>query len=102
MRKQKLNKEKFLKTEFGSNLMECVTAWDHWITELGKFTPNATGREYKEAQKAANWCQAQWEVYQLAMKQFYGIEYCFNRTDEYFGVYTEDETDYLFEIERKE
>lgn len=30
----KLNKEKFLKTELGSSLKECVTAWDHWITEL--------------------------------------------------------------------
>ena len=30
----KLNKEKFLKSELGGNLQECVTAWDHWLTEL--------------------------------------------------------------------
>lgn len=29
----KLNKEKFLKSELGGNLQECVTAWDHWLTE---------------------------------------------------------------------
>ena len=28
-RKMKLNKEKFLKSELGGNLQECVTAWDH-------------------------------------------------------------------------
>lgn len=32
----KLNKEKFLKSELGGNLQECVTAWDHWLTELRK------------------------------------------------------------------
>lgn len=29
----KMNKEKFLKTEFGSSLEECITAWDHWLAE---------------------------------------------------------------------
>lgn len=26
-----MNKEEFLKTEFGSTLKECITAWDHWL-----------------------------------------------------------------------
>ena len=82
----KMNKEKFLKTELGSGLQECITAWDHWL-EVGD-------------RKAAYWCQAQWEVYKMAVRQFYGIEYCFSRTDEYFGVCTEDETDWLFKVER--
>ncbi len=82
----KMNKGKFLETELGSSLMECVTAWDKWI-EIGD-------------RKAALWCQAQWEVYQMAVKQFYGIEYHFTRTDEYFGVVTEDETNWLFKVER--
>ena len=34
----KLNKEKFLKSELGGNLQECVTAWDHWLTELRSLT----------------------------------------------------------------
>lgn len=69
----KMNKEKFLKTELGSSLQECITAWDKWL-EVGD-------------RKAAYWCQAQWEVYKMAVRQFYGIEYCFSRTDEYFGVW---------------
>ena len=94
----KLNKEKFLKTELGSSLHECITAFDHWLTELRKFSID---QEYRKTRKAADWCQAQWEVYQMALKQFYGVEYHFTRTDEYFGVCTEDETDWLFKVERE-
>lgn len=97
----KLNKEKFLKSELGGNLQECVTAWDHWLTELRKFNINTVGQKYRETRKAADWCQAQWEVFQMVMRQFYNIEYHFSRTDEYFGVCTEDETDWLFKVERE-
>ena len=79
-------KLKFLSSEFGSSLQECVAAWDKWL-EIGNM-------------KEALWCQAQWEVYKMALRQFYGIEYFFTRTDEYFGVCTEDETDWLVKVER--
>lgn len=96
----KLNKDKFLKSELGSSLKECVTAWDKWLDELRKY-PWGT-EEYKRERKAAEWCQAQWEVYQMAVKQFYGVEYHFSRTDEYFGVCTDDESDWLFKVNRAE
>lgn len=83
---RKMNKENFLKSELGSHMKACVTAWDNWVS-MGE-------------KKAATWCQAQWEVYQMAIKQFYGVEYHFTRTDEYFGVVTEDESDWLFKVER--
>lgn len=97
----KLNKEKFLKTELGGNMVECLTAWDKWLIELRKFSINDTDREYIKTRKAADWCQAQWEVYQMAVKQFYGIEFFFTRTDEYFGACTYDESDWLFKVERQ-
>lgn len=97
----KLNKGKFLKTELGSSLEECIAAWDHWLAELRKFNIDTVGQKYREIRKAADWCQAQWEVYRMALKQFYGVEYHFTRTDEYFGVCTEDETDWLFKVERE-
>lgn len=37
----------------------------------------------------------------MAIRQFYGVEYCFTRTDTYYGLVTEDETDWLFRVERK-
>lgn len=94
----KLNKEKFLKSEFGCSLEECVAAWDKWLEE--QRNNDYCSGEYKRAMQSALWCQAQWEVYQMAVKQFYGIEYFFSRTDEYFGVCTDDETDWLFKVER--
>lgn len=97
----KLNKEKFLKTEVGSNLKECITAWDHWITESRRYAYELmTNREYLAAKEGAAWCQAQWEVYKMVLLQFFGVEYCFTRTDEYFGLVTENEEDWLFKIER--
>lgn len=36
----------------------------------------------------------------MVLLQFFGIEYNFTRTDEYFGLVTEDEENWLFKIER--
>lgn len=94
-----MNKEKFLKTELGSSLQECIIAWDFWLTKLQTNGPEWSA-EYQSYRKSADWCQAQWEVYKMAIHQFYSIEYHFTRTDEYFGVVTEDETDWLFKINR--
>ena len=96
--KMMLNKEKFLKTEFGGNLQECIASWDMYLTRLSGMHYQPTG-DYHELRRGATWCQAQWEVYKLALKQFYSIEYNFTRTDEYYGVCTEDE-DFLFKVER--
>lgn len=96
--KMMLNKEKFLKTEFGGNLQECIASWDMYLTRLSGMHYQPTG-DYHELRRGATWCQAQWEVYKLALKQFYSIEYNFIRTDEYYGVCTEDE-DFLFKVER--
>lgn len=90
----KMNKEKFLKSELGSGMIECVKYWDYCILKFGNLF-----EEQKYRMQAA-FLQAQWEVYKMAVRQFYGIEYCFSRTDEYFGVCTEDETDWLFKVER--
>ena len=96
-----MNKEKFLKTELGSNMEVCIRSWDYWLCQLKNYSykpmPNSA---YKKAKEKAARCQAQWEVYQMALQQFYGIEYHFSRTDEYFGIVTEDESDWLFKVER--
>lgn len=94
----KMNKAKFLKTELGGTLKDCITSWDTALSNCRKYGYKT--EEYKRERKVADWCQAQWEVYKMAIRQFYGIEYCFSRTDEYYGIVTEDETDWLFKIER--
>lgn len=83
----KMSKEKFLKTEFGAEMTNCIDCWDFYI--------------YTNNYNSAKLCQAQWEVYQMAVKQFYGIEYHFTRTNEYYGIVTADEKDWLYKVERK-
>lgn len=36
----------------------------------------------------------------MILRQFYGMEFHFTRTDEYFGIVTEDETVWLMKVER--
>lgn len=91
----KLNKEKVLKTEFGGELECMITAWDQALEK------NRRTGEDTEILRTLAWCQAQWEVYRMAIKHFYGVEYHFTRTDEYYGLCTEDETDFLFKKDRK-
>ena len=95
VQKRILKKEEFLKSEFGSELECTITAWDEALEKH-----NRTGED-KDILRTLAWCQAQWEVYRMAMKQFYGVEYHFTRTDEYYGLCTEDETDFLFKKYRK-
>lgn len=96
----KINKEKFLKTELGSGLKECVIAWDRALDECGKRRHSEIG--CSKARRAADRCQAQWEVYQVVLRQFYGIEYHFTRSDGHVGVVTEDGGDWLFRMEKGE
>lgn len=67
----KMNKEQFLKTEFGGELESTITAWDDALSR---------NREDKEVLRTLAWCQAQWEVYRMAIKHFYGVEYHFTRS----------------------
>ena len=82
----KFNKEKFLKTWFGAEMKNCIDCWDLYIRTKDDVR--------------ANLCYAQWQVYKLAIKQFYDIVYCFSRTDEYYGLVTEN-GDWLYKNYRK-
>lgn len=94
----KLNKEKFLKTEVGAELKSCIISWDKALDDCRKYSWETV--EYKCERKVADWCQAQWEVYKIVLLQFFGVEYCFTRTDEYFGLVTKDGKNWLFKINR--
>ena len=82
----KMNKEKFLKTELGAEMTNCIDCWDLYLS--------------KKDHESALLCQAQWTIYKMAIKQFYSIEYHFTRTDDYYGIVTEDESDWLYKVER--
>lgn len=84
-----LNKEEFLKTEFGTELKNCVMMIDYYHYSF-------------KNRKEEAWWRAQWFVYEGALKHFYGIEYYYICTDKYFGAATADRKDWLFKIKRNE
>ena len=89
-------KKQFLASEFGKELVSMITAWDQALEK------NSRIGEDKEVLRTLAWCQAQWEVYRMAIKHFYGVEYHFSRTDEYYGLCTEDESDWLMKVDREQ
>ena len=70
----KLNKEKFLKTEVGAELRNCIKIWDNAIEERRKVTPGFSCNEdeglgFQYWEKTCAYCQAQWEVYKMVILQ---------------------------------
>lgn len=98
MEKLIFNKEKFLKTDFGKALKECAVHLDSVVAGLWNYLMDSDER--LKMQRQLDLRLAQWDVYQAAMQQFYGLKLCFMRTDKYFGVCTEDEAFWLFRTER--
>lgn len=95
-----MNKEEFLRTELGREI--CITARElnFIMDEQAKISEWENFSEYEVYKTRIQIRLAKLDVFKIAIKQFYGIEYHFTRTDEYFGLVTEDETDWLLKIER--
>jgi hypothetical protein len=102
----KLNIKKFMMTEMGGELEETIKAWDQALEERRKVTPGIgdpdQGMGFGYWDRTCKSCQDRWEVFKLAIRQFYGIEFNFTRTDEYFGICNDDETIWLMKENRKE
>lgn len=82
--------EEFLQTEAGEEMKETIRLWDRVLTR----------QEGEKKDHASNVCGAKWEVFKMFLKQLYGIEFFFTRTDEYFGICTEDERIFLMKERR--
>lgn len=104
---EKLNKDAFLKSELGWKLEETALAWNMALEErerlqksgelLDDFDLKSKLRAYGNIVRS---CQDRWLVFKLMFKQFYGIEYQFKQIEEYYGICTKDETDWLFRKKR--
>lgn len=93
-----LDKKEFRMTEFGAMMVNIIMEWDQVMHDY--YGGLAARETNPEVEKKFIQCLAQWEVCQIVMRQFYGIEYHFTRTDEYFGICTEDESDWLVKVYR--
>lgn len=97
----KLVKARFERTEFGGQMVETVKALDFYLEEKSHTSQWQEPEKYEELNKDIDRLFAQFEIFRLAVKQFYGVEYHFTRTDDYFGCCTEDGEDFLFRFERE-
>ncbi len=99
---EKFDKEEFLKTDFGAELEETIKCWDNAIEQRGRARRNPDeGVGYEYWDKTCQSCLDKWEVFKLAIEQFFGIIYNFTRTDEYYGLVAEDEKDWLLKVKRE-
>lgn len=98
--KKILFKKKFLKSELGLSLQECICSWDTALIILKDYSFRPESEEYCRAKQISDRCEAQWIVFKLALNHFYGIEYCFVRSNDCFGVASFDGSDWLFRIQR--
>lgn len=97
----KLNKEEFLKTEFGIELKKTVEAMEYTLSMMSKCIDMNNWEDIKQYDNGLYNLLDCFNIFRLAIKQFYGIEYFFDRTDNYFGICTKDGSDWLFKVERE-
>lgn len=97
----KLVKARFERTEFGGQMVETVKAIDFYLEERSRTSQWREPEKYEGLTKDIEHLFAQFEIFRLAVKQFYGVEYHFTRTDDYFGCCTNDGEDFLFRFERE-
>lgn len=102
---ERFDKDDFLKTEFGSALDEVIRCWDDALENRSKCTPEneKDGFGYQYWNHICEDCQARWEVFQLALRQFLHLDYHFSRTNECCGIVSDkDFTDWLIRIDARE
>lgn len=80
----------FMASSAGEELKETIRSWDRVLKEADN-----EERGWKSAV-----CAAEWNGFKEVLKYISGIEFFFSRTDEYFGICTEDEAIWLFKEER--
>lgn len=94
-----LTKDEFLQTKFGENLKKTITCLDYFLLENEKI--KQSGYSVQGYQESIITLLGKWGIYQLYLKEFYGIEYHFVQTDKYFGLYANESDNWLFKIDRK-
>lgn len=70
----KMNKEKFLNTEFGAELKGNIRALNYYLNEIKRVSRFESPEDYQALDKDIQTLFSKWHVFQLAIKQFYGTE----------------------------
>lgn len=92
--KMLMNKEKFLKTDYGRLLQRDVSNLDYYLRRRKKLPDDADTKTWNYVYRS------KFQVHAAVLKQFYGIECEYFRDDEGYGV-REESGEVLFWASRK-
>lgn len=95
MKPLELNKEEFFESEFGHKLQECIRQLDWAFEEMGDPL-----KPFEDREDRKDYRMAQWKIFRLALREFYGIDYKFMSTSHCYGVCTLDGKEWLFKVDR--
>lgn len=105
---RRLVPEEFRKTPIGEELHKIVNTWDiaienrrQALREVERYPGAERLQAAKDWEQACAEWQARWEVMKIVLREIYGVEFCFTRTEQYMGVCDETETVWLVQKFRK-
>ena len=93
---------KFRETPIGQELVEIVDSWEaaienRWLAMQGLYGVSVGSRfpDVESWEQRCAECRAKWETMKIVLKELYGVEFYFTRTEKYVGVCDETETVWL-------
>ncbi len=98
---KQMSKEEFLHSRIGKELKDCIANLDEAKTKAKKCKAINDTTGFMIARDCAGACWEQWKIFQMVTHELTSLYYQFVRTDEYYGLATEDESDWLFKVNRE-
>jgi hypothetical protein len=95
-----LDKEWLMGSAFGMSMCDYVDLLDKALDRKCRCTQFS--EEWFKEDIAVQRNMARWDMARLALQSFYGIHYNFTRTKEYYGICNDNESDWLYKVERNE
>lgn len=105
---RRLLPEEFRKTPIGEELAKIVNTWDIALENRWRAMRGINGYpgaerlpDVKDWEQMCAECRARWEVMQTVLRELYGVEFHFTRSETWSGVCDETETVWLVQHFRK-
>lgn len=91
------DKNAFLVSKLGVDLVNTLKNLERMCDKLSHSWVSEDLVQYEIARKMY---MERLSVHKMWIKELYGVDYIFTRTDSYFGLVTEDESDWLIKINK--
>lgn len=80
----KLNKLELLNSDYGKSIIECLYNYNEAVLDCDKHLIDVYSYQI--------------QVHLLTLEAVFGIKYTYIRNDEYYGLFPENEHDYLIKV----